>query len=114
LVRQNVKHPVSLKPLGSTSFFVAAEDTSGGAGANFMVEWIAEKIVSEPVIEVVMMNTSAGQGISFIVLERLLSTMGEEIDLTRLNKGNFYDESNMWGKSINGRRMSSLARLEML
>lgn len=66
LVRQDVESPVALKPLASTSFFVAADDTSGGSGANFIVEWVAEKTVSEPVIEAVMINTSGGQGISFV------------------------------------------------
>lgn len=66
LIRQDVERPVSLKPLASTSFFVAAYDTSGGAGANFIVEWVAEKTVSEPVIEAVMISTSSSQGISFV------------------------------------------------
>lgn len=60
LVRQDVERPVALKSLASTSFFVAADDTSGGSGANFMVEWVAEETVSEPVIEAVMINTSGG------------------------------------------------------
>lgn len=66
LIRQDIERPVALNPLASTSFFVAADDTSGGSGANFVVEWVAEKTVSEPVIEAVMINTSGGQGISFI------------------------------------------------
>lgn len=66
LIRQDIERPVALNPLASTSFFVAADDTSGGSGANFVVEWVAKKTVSEPVIEAIMINTSGGQGISFI------------------------------------------------
>lgn len=38
LIRQDIKSPVELKPLASTDFFIAAEDTIGGSGANFIVE----------------------------------------------------------------------------
>lgn len=76
LVRQDVERPVALKPLASTSFFVAAEDTSGGAGASFMVEWVAEKTVSDPVIEAVMINTSGGQSISFISSGKVVKQHG--------------------------------------
>lgn len=66
LIRQNIKSPIELKPLASTDFFIAVDDTSGGSGANFIVEWVAEKTVYEPVIEAVMISTSSSQGISFI------------------------------------------------
>jgi hypothetical protein len=66
LIRQDIKSPVELKPLASTDFFIAADDTSGGSGANFIVEWVAEKTVYEPVIEAVMISTSSSQGISFV------------------------------------------------
>lgn len=66
LLRQDIDHPVALKPLASTSLFVPTSDTRGGVGANFIVDWVAEKLVSEPVIEAVMISTSSSQGISFI------------------------------------------------
>ncbi len=77
LVRQDVERPVALKPLASTSFFVAADDMSGGSGANFIVEWVAERTVSEPVIEAVMINTSGGQGISFISSGKVVEQHGK-------------------------------------
>lgn len=77
LIRQDIERPVALKPLASTSFFVAADDTSGGSGANFMVEWVAEKTVSEPVIEAVMINTSGGQGISFVSPGKVVKQHGD-------------------------------------
>lgn len=76
LLRKDVEHPVGLKPLASTSFFIAADDTSGGAGANFIVEWVAEKKVSEPVIEAVMISTSLSQGISFVSPGKVLQQHG--------------------------------------
>ncbi|MEG4171245.1 MULTISPECIES: DUF3124 domain-containing protein [unclassified Microcoleus] len=72
LIRQDIKSPVELQPLASTDFFIAADDTSGGSGANFIVEWVAEKTVYEPVIEAVMISTSSSQGISFISPAKVL------------------------------------------
>jgi hypothetical protein len=72
LIRQDIKSPVELKPLASTDFFIAADDTSGGSGANFIVEWVAEKTVYEPVIEAVMISTSSSQGISFVSSAKIL------------------------------------------
>src|SRR6476469_3848218 len=72
LIRQDIKSPVELNPLASTDFFIAADDTSGGSGANFIVEWVAEKTVYEPVIEAVMISTSSSQGISFVSPAKVL------------------------------------------
>lgn len=72
LIKQDIKSPVELRPLASTDFFIAAEDTSGGSGANFIVEWVAEKTVYEPVIEAVMISTSSSQGISFVSPAKVL------------------------------------------
>ncbi len=72
LIRQDIKSPVELKPLASTDFFIAADDTSGGSGANFIVEWVAEKTVYEPVIEAIMISTSSSQGISFVSPAKIL------------------------------------------
>jgi len=56
-----------LAPLATTEFFVPEQDSSGGSGANFIVEWVAEKKqVNTPIIEAVMISTSGQQGISFV------------------------------------------------
>lgn len=73
LVRNYVDELLSLKPLGTTGFVIADDDDSGGFGANFIVEWIAEAPVTEPVIEGVMINTSDQQGLSLITTGRILS-----------------------------------------
>ncbi|HEY9623013.1 MAG TPA: DUF3124 domain-containing protein [Crinalium sp.] len=76
LIRQDIDRPVALNPLASTSFLVAADDTRGGSGANFIVEWVAEKTVSEPVVEAVMISTSSSQGISFISPGKVIQQYG--------------------------------------
>lgn len=77
LIRQEIERPVALKPLASRSFFVPEEDQSGGSGANFIVEWVAETTVFEPVIEAVMISTSSAQGISFVSSGKVLQQQGK-------------------------------------
>jgi hypothetical protein len=66
LLKHEIQSPVELRPLASTDFFIAANDLIGGSGANFIVEWVAQTIVEEPIVEAVMISTSSTQGISFI------------------------------------------------
>lgn len=72
LVREYVNKPLRLAPMASTEFVVAEEDTSGGSGANFIVEWGASAEVTEPVVEAVMIGTASQQGISFVSAGRVL------------------------------------------
>jgi hypothetical protein len=51
----------------------------GGVGANFIVEWIAEKEVSEPVVEAVMISAASNQGISFVSPGRIIKNHGNRL-----------------------------------
>jgi hypothetical protein len=66
LVKQYLEQPIQLNALASTDFFIQRNDTSGGLGANFIVEWVAQTKISEPIVEAVMIGTDFQQGISFI------------------------------------------------
>ncbi|BBC23584.1 DUF3124 domain-containing protein [Pseudanabaena sp. ABRG5-3] len=72
LVRQYINQPVELQPLASTEVFIETDDVAGGAGANFIVEWTAEKKVYAPVVEAIMISTASAQGISFTSTGRVL------------------------------------------
>ncbi len=76
LLRHEIQSPVELKSLASTDFLIAANDASGGSGANFIVEWIAETIVDQPIVEAVMISTSSAQGISFLSRGKVLQQHG--------------------------------------
>jgi hypothetical protein len=52
--------------------FVVTEDDTGGAGANFIVEWSAGAEVTAPVVEAVMISTASQQGISFVSQGRVI------------------------------------------
>lgn len=66
LIEQYLKQPIQLDALASTEFFVNRNDSRGGIGANFIVEWVSQTEISEPIVEAVMIGTDFQQGISFI------------------------------------------------
>lgn len=73
VVRDYIDEPVEVSPLATTGFLVEDSDRSGGWGSNFIVEWVAEEPVYEPIIEAIMVSTRGTQGISMISLGRVIS-----------------------------------------
>ncbi len=65
LVKEFLKEPITLGPLGSERFVVPQRDKAGGSGANFIVEWHSVKPVNPPIIESIMIGTQSQLGISF-------------------------------------------------
>ncbi|MBX9253897.1 DUF3124 domain-containing protein [Desmonostoc muscorum CCALA 125] len=74
LVKQYLEHPIQLGALASTEFFINRNDTSGGLGANFIVDWVAQTEISEPIVEAVMIGTDFQQGISFTSSGRVIKS----------------------------------------
>jgi hypothetical protein len=73
LVREYLKKPRRLGPLAALEFFVNESDTSNVVSTSFLVDWVAEQIVSPPVVETVMVGTASSQGISFLCTGTVLS-----------------------------------------
>ena len=78
LLREYLEEPRQLGPLASTDFFVDADEQSGGLGTNFIVEWVAEQPVFEPIVEAIMLNTSNNQGISLTSNGRVLNQIAPQ------------------------------------
>jgi hypothetical protein len=74
LIRKYIERPIEIAALASVDFFVDTTDTSGGSGANFIVEWVAQTEISEPAIESIMIGSSLQQGISFISPGRVIKS----------------------------------------
>lgn len=74
LIKQFLARPVQLSAMASTDFVVDSTDTSGGSGANFIVEWIAQTEISEPIVEAVMIGTESNRGISFVSAGKVIKT----------------------------------------
>jgi hypothetical protein len=71
-LRSYIDKPVPVDPLASIRYIVPESDRAGGSGAKFLVHWRAEKPVSEPIVESVMIGTQMQQGISFISQGRVI------------------------------------------
>ncbi|AFZ37916.1 hypothetical protein Sta7437_4450 [Stanieria cyanosphaera PCC 7437] len=78
LVKEYTQGNLQLAPLASTDFFIPEQDETGGSGANFIVEWIADQQVTEPVIEALMIATRSQQGISFVTSGRVIQELQPE------------------------------------
>ena len=72
LIKDFATRAQAVGPLGALEFFVQESDVQGGSAASFLVEWISETPVSEPMIEAVMIGTRNQQGVSFTSLGRVL------------------------------------------
>jgi len=71
-LRSYIDRPVQIGPLASVRYTVPESNNKGGSGAKFLVRWHAEKPVSEPIVESVMIGTQMQQGISFISTGRVI------------------------------------------
>jgi hypothetical protein len=65
LVRDYLPAPMKIAPLAAAEFFIPEGDTQGGAGASFVIEWLAQGPVSEPIVEAIHIHTLGGQGLVF-------------------------------------------------
>ncbi len=65
LIKHYLDRPIILGPLHSVRYIVPEKEKIGGSGANFMVDWNADRAVSPPIIESIMIGAKSGQGISF-------------------------------------------------
>ena len=73
LLKEFIEKPLLLAPIASTAFVGEILGKGSGIGANFIVEWVAEKKVHEPVIEAVMTNRVGTAGFSLISPGRIIS-----------------------------------------
>lgn len=76
VVADYLPEPVRLGPLAATEFLVEAGTHDAGIGTNFLVEWVSDDPVYEPVIEAIMLNTDSNQGVSFTSPGRVVSQTG--------------------------------------
>lgn len=77
-MRNYLNQPLEIAPMASKEYVVEEEDTTGGVGANFVVEWSAKTTVTEPVVEAVMITARSSQGISFISTGRVIKKWSKE------------------------------------
>ena len=73
-IKKYLDQALTLAPFESTRYVVPQKDKAGGSGANFIVEWKAEKAVNPPLAESVMIGAEGQQGISFTSRGQVITT----------------------------------------
>jgi len=71
-VRDYVTGPGELAPMATVEYVVKRDDTAGGPGANFVIEWAGPKDMDEPIVEAVMIGQSGHAGFSFISMGKTI------------------------------------------
>lgn len=61
-----VEQTLELSPMQSIEYVVEEDDTEGGTGANFIINWAANSKNVSPIFQGVMISTNGQQGISFL------------------------------------------------
>ena len=70
--------PVVLNPLGAMRVVVKeSKKEAEGLGANFIIQWQAEKKVNEPIIECLIIGSLGAQGFSFTTQPRIIKEQAE-------------------------------------
>ena len=72
LLQNYVPQPIGLRPFASVQIAIAQEDTRGGIGPSFVVDWSLPEATDEPAIEAVMIASHGTQGYSFVSPARRL------------------------------------------
>jgi hypothetical protein len=83
LLQQLCDKPVLLGPMATAEIVVPRTNTTGGSGANFIVDWLSAQKVSEPIAEAVMISSGSAQSVSFVSRGTVLSRLAG-LNKTRL------------------------------
>jgi hypothetical protein len=73
LVRDYLSRPLRLAPMAAAEFFVRESEIEGGSSTSFLVDWLAARPVSEPVVEAVMIGAVMNQSVSLLSIGRVVS-----------------------------------------
>ncbi len=77
LIRDFITQPQRLGPMASTEFFVEHKDDSGGAGANFLVEWESGQTMSPPMVETVNAYFFGPHSLAFTSQGKVIAETGK-------------------------------------
>lgn len=65
LVRPFIDKTISIYPMGTVNYVIEREDTSGGSGANFIVELSAKNTDINPLIQAIMIGHLSNNSFAF-------------------------------------------------
>jgi hypothetical protein len=70
LLREYVTQPQAIPPLGTFELYVPRSDSSGGSGANFIIEWTAERPINPPLVEALHADIREARTLLFVTTAR--------------------------------------------
>lgn len=74
LLREYLPAPQTIPPLGTYELFVSRSDASGGSGANFIIEWSADKPINPPIVEALHADIREARTLLFVTTARPIQT----------------------------------------
>lgn len=74
LLREYLTQPQSVPPLGTYELYVPRSDSSGGSGANFIIEWTADRPINAPLIEALHADIREARTLIFVTTARPIQT----------------------------------------
>lgn len=70
LLREYLPGPRAIPPLGTYELYVPRSDSSGGSGANFIIEWSAERPINPPLVEALHADIREARTLLFVTTGR--------------------------------------------
>jgi len=64
-VKSFIDNAISIPPMATINYVIEKDDTSGGPGANFIVDVNAKKSNAKPIIQAIMIGQHLNRGFSF-------------------------------------------------
>lgn len=74
LLREFLAKPQAIPPLGTFELYVPRSDSSGGSGANFMIDWTAERPTNPPLVEALHADIREARTLLFVTTARPIQT----------------------------------------
>lgn len=70
LLREFLPQPQVIPPLGTYELYVPRSDSSGGSGANFIIDWSAGKPINPPLVEALHADIREARTLLFVTTAR--------------------------------------------
>lgn len=74
LLREFLPKPQAIPPLGTYELYVPRSDSSGGSGANFIIEWTADRAINVPIVEALHADIREARTLLFVTTARPIQT----------------------------------------
>lgn len=74
LLREFLTAPQTIPPLGTYELYVPRSDSSGGSGANFIIDWTAERPINPPLVEALHADIREARTLLFVTTARAIQT----------------------------------------